>query len=327
MKRSAIFLSLIAICLTVAGTAFGQKGCEFKIAGTWKADIPEDAKTWGAIIKPLQYRFAPEGTVTVLSSTRYGQGSELREIGRATYTLDDLKAPKRISFTTPEGVGAIAQGTTLLEITGYDDQSFTFVRPGYGPTRLVRIDAFNYYLVLAGRSGTFHDGSGPTFPMVIKMDGGRAQIDAVGIYSAGGKWVFGSIPAETYNEFMEEPRKDSDVMLRLKITEAQYERSLKIIRTWERRAREGTLLYPDIELSNILLVKQVTEGLNQCGEKIKLYNLDWGVNDHISEITAKNPASRAPFMYFKELRRLNEPLHVRDEQFHGNKPSKQPTGR
>lgn len=309
MRRYAMFLSLIFITLMAHGAAFAQKGCEFKISGTWKAVIPGEAT-------PLLYRFTPEGTVTVLSAARSEHDSD-KVLGSATYTLDDLKAPESISFTTPVAAGMIAQGTTPMEIIGYDDVSLTVVRPGSGPIRLVKVDASNYYLVLAGRRGVFYDGSGPAFPMLIKKDGEQMEIDAVGTYAVSGKWVFGSIPAQTYNDFMKETRKDSEVMFRLRIAEAQYERALKIVRTWERRARELTLLYPNVEMSNILLVKQVTESLNQCGgERIKMYNLDWGLKDHISEITADNPASLAPFKYFKELRRLNESLHVRDEQFH-----------
>ena len=54
-------------------------------------------------------------------------------------------------------------------------------------------------------------------------------------------------------------------------------------------------------MDNILLVKQVTETLNQCGATVKLYTLDWGIYDYISE---NNPPSLAPFLYFKELKRL-----------------------
>ena len=57
-------------------------------------------------------------------------------------------------------------------------------------------------------------------------------------------------------------------------------RVLDILRDWQRRAREGELLYPDdIYMNNILLVKQATETLNQCKATIDLYKLDWGVND------------------------------------------------
>ena len=65
-------------------------------------------------------------------------------------------------------------------------------------------------------------------------------------------------------------------------------------------------------MNNILLVKEVTESLNQCGEKVKLYNLDWGFEDDISE---HNKPSRVPFLYFKELKRLNESLHISDKKF------------
>jgi hypothetical protein len=169
-----------------------------------------------------------------------------------------------------------------------------------------------HFLVLAGRSGTFYDNSGPAFPMLIKLDGERTQVDAVGVYSIQGKRMFGPVPAEAYQEFMKEPSAASDVMLRLEITSSQYERVLKILRTWERRVKEGALLYPDVSMDNILLVKQVTESLSQCGEKVKLYKLDWGFEDKISD---NNPPPRIPFLFFKEMRRLNETLHLGDEKF------------
>jgi len=84
------------------------------------------------------------------------------------------------------------------------------------------------------------------------------------------------------------------------------------MRTWDRRAREGALLYPDISMDNILLAKQVTEVLNQCSNRIKLYNLDWGVEDEISD---NNRAPLIPFKYYRELQRLNAALHVSDEKF------------
>lgn len=307
MKRSAffssIFFSLVFICLAATAPAFGQKGCQLNIVGTWKATDPDGAN-------PVLYKFAPDATVTVLSSS--GKGSEMREIAAATYTLDDPKAPKAILFKAIKEGGVFARGTTSMDITGYDDTSFTCVKPGYGPTRWVKVDPYRYFMVLAGSTGMFYDRSGPAFPMLIKMDGKNTQVDAVGIYSVKGAESFGTVPAEAYNEFMREPSKASDVMLRLEITGVQYERGLKILRTWERRVREGALLYPDVSMDNILLAKQVTESLNQCGERVKLYNLDWGLEDKISD---KTKPTHIPFLYFKELRRLNESLHVRDDKF------------
>jgi hypothetical protein len=332
MKRLAIISSLILICLTA--TTFGQTVCEFNIVGTWKATSPNG-------VSSVIYRFEPNGVVTMLTSPDSSQGSKSKEtvrkivmasmaslpegskskeIARGAYTLDDAKSPKSISFTiTREGEGE-AKGATSMKIVRYDDRSFTSETDGSGSLQWVRMDSNQYFLALAGRSGVFYDRSGPTFPILIKTDGRESQVDAVGIYFVDGKPVFGSVPSESYGEFMKESGNASDVMLRLEIAAPQYERGLKVLRTWDRRAREGNLLYPDIFMDNILLVKQVTETLNQCGATIKMYNLDWGIYDHISE---NNPPSIATFLYFKELKRLNESLHIPDVRF---QESIHPTG-
>jgi hypothetical protein len=317
MKRSAIFFALMLVGLSATTTAFAQKGCEFNISGTWKAASAYDAN-------PILYRFALDGTVTALAASGADPNAELRELATATYQLDNPRAPKTITFgASKEGAG-FAAGITSMEITGYDDTSFTCVKPGAGPTRWIKVDPYRYFVVLAGRRGTFYDRSGAAFSMLIKTDREKTQVDAVGIYAAGETRIFGPIPAATYNQFMKEPRTDTDVMLRIEIAAAQYERSMKILATWERRVREDALLYPDVALDNILLVKQVTESLNQCGETLRLYNLDWGINDGISD---NNRPPHIPFQYFKELRRLNDALHVRDEKFYERRqPGQQRAG-
>lgn len=321
MKRSAIIFSSILICLTALATAFGQsygeqkaavkRGCEFNIIGTWRAEKSDGAS-------PLFYRFTPDARVTALSGS--GWKSELREIASATYSIDNPKAPKVVTVKADKEVGGFAKGSTSMEITAYDDTWVSLAKPGSAPTRWVRVDTNRYFMVLAGRTGTFYDDSGPTFPMMIKTGGKQTEIDAVGIYAADNNSVFGAIPAETYNEFLKEPRKNTDLMLRLEITAAQYERGVKIVRSWVRRARNNELLYTDIRMNNILLAKQVTESLNECGEKFKLYKLDWSLEDTISTSSPMDaiPLANIPFRYFKELKRLNQSLHVTDERFQGH---------
>jgi hypothetical protein len=212
---------------------------------------------------------------------------------------EECTMKRRAFFFAPVFGYAAAQGTVLAQ------------KPCQ--SEIASVGSHRYFLVLAGRSGIFYDHSGPTFPMLIKIGDKQPQIDAVGIYSnARQQGAFGVIPAAAYNNFMKEPGSSSDVMLRLEITDSEYDRCLKIIQSWERRARENNLLYSSIYLDNIVLVKQVTECLNQCGQRIKLYNLDWGLEDTISE---HNIPSLTPFLYFKELRRLNETLHVPDQKF------------
>jgi hypothetical protein len=304
MKRLAIITSLILICLTA--TAFGQTVCEFNIVGTWKATSIND-------VSSVIYRFEPDGAVTMTSLPNSGEGSESKEITKGTYKLDNAKSPKSISFKVDRENIDNPDGTILVKIIKYGDASFTTGSNDHDTLEWERMDTNRYFLVLAGRNGVFYDRSGPTFPILIKTDGRETQIDAVGIYSVGAKPYFGLIPAELRDEFMKESRNASDVMLRLEIAAPQYERGLKALRTWDRRAREGALLYPNVFMDNILLVKQVTETLNQCGTTtVKLYRLDSGPYDYI---TNDNRPSLTAFYYFKELKRLNESLHIPDVRF------------
>lgn len=308
MKRTSFFclsILLVYIGLAAPPEAFCQQGCQFNIVGTWRMANSDSASS-------SPYRFAENGTITRLSQSIAGQSSTAFETAVATYTLDDPKAPKVIKFQATQESAEFARGTTSMTIKAFDESSFICARPDNRLIQWVKADDSRYFIILAGRKGLFYDRSGPAFPMLVKLDGEKTQVDAVGIYSIRNTAVFGPIPSETSQEFMKESGNSSDVMLRLEISGGQYERGLQILRTWERRVREGTLLYPDISMDNILLVKQITESLNQCAERIKLYNLDWGVDDKISDHTKP---THIPFLYFQELRRLNQALHVGDEKF------------
>jgi hypothetical protein len=167
-----------------------------------------------------------------------------------------------------------------------------------------------HFVVLAGRSEVFYDRSGPAFVMLIKSSADELDIGAMGVFpDAEGHASFGAVPASDYEAFLRERQGAHEALLRLQVSAPIYERVLAVLRTWERRVREGALLYPDMALSNILLVKQATEELNRCAATITPYSLDWGLDDTISE---NNLARRVPFEYFKVLRVLNQAKHVND---------------
>jgi hypothetical protein len=165
-----------------------------------------------------------------------------------------------------------------------------------------------YYMILAGQTDVFYDRSGPTFVMLQKTAADETDVGAFGIYAGERKQpVFGPVPASVYERFVSETRKPADVLLRLSISKPQYDRALAVLQSWERRVRENALLYPEIAMDNILLVKQATEELNRCSDTLVAYELDWGLQDGISE---SNPAARIPYEYFRELARLNAARHV-----------------
>ena len=300
--------------------AFGQEtqNCPCDIVGTWKAQI---SKTEARL-----YEFDGEGVVRVFKVL--GNAKPL-EIATANYEfveepiVEESAAPnqkdpeKQISFTATGKNQIFGRTNTTMKVVSYDDSSLTCQIPGIARTvRWTRVDPARYFIILVARQNEFYDTSGSAFPMLVKLAGGASKIDAAGIYSAGGKIAFGAIPPDVYKDYLREARGDSEVILRLEINSRQYERALKVVQEWQRRARENALLYQHespISLNNILLVRAVTETLNLCQNDFDLYKLDyayprdWLTNSYSPEFV--------PFFFFKELRRRNEARHIEYNKF------------
>ncbi len=235
--------------------------------------------------------------------------------------INDLGTPKSISFAATGKNRIFGATKKTMKIVSYDDSSITCAIPGMGTTRWTRVDPDRYFIVLSARKGEFYDSSGSAFPTVIKLVGGAPTIDAFGVYLAKGQRAFGAVPPDVYKNYLREARTDSETTLRLEINSRQYERALKIIKEWERRDREGALLYTGARetlddstyLNNILIVKAVTETLNQCSADFNLYPLNYVQKD--DWLSDKYGSAFVPFYYFKELRLRNEARHIEDKKF------------
>lgn len=310
LKAIISLLALIVVGLTATVIAQPPKKCQFNIVGTWKAQIsPTEARL---------YTFDADGVVKVFNASSTGKPTE---ITTAKYELlDNPKAPEEISFTTSGKNRIFGQAKATMKVVSFNDSSITCQIPGVGEIRWTRVDPDRYFIVLVAREGEFVDKSGSAFPVVIKLAGGVSKIEGAGIYSDKGTAAFGAVPAGAYKEYLREAKGDSEVILRVEINSRQYERALKIVQEWQRRAREGALLYTTdnalsapLPLNNILLVKAVTETLNLCENDLDLYKLDyehpadWITNDYGPEFV--------PFIYFKELRRRNEARHIDYKKF------------
>ena len=307
-------ISLLALLLvlgtTLPGVAQQPKKCQFNIVGTWKAQIsPTEARL---------YTFDANGVIKVLNAS----GTETpTQIATAKYELlDDPKAPEEIAITASGKNRIFGRLRTTMKVVSYNDSSITCQIPGVGETRWTRVDPDRYFIVLVARQGEFYDASGSAFPVIIRQAGGSSKIDAAGLYSDKGVAAFGAVPAATYKEYLRDARGDSEVILRLEINSQQYERALKVVQEWQRRARENTLLYTidnalsaPLPLNNIILVKAVTETLNLCQDEVDLYKLDY---EHPGDwITDLHGPEFVPFIYFKELRRRNEARHIEYQKF------------
>jgi hypothetical protein len=312
MKLAAI-ISLLAMMFlgSTANVLAQEKSCSFDIVGTWKA---QDSSTEARL-----YQFDANGVVTVLASAGT---AEPRQIATAKYeVIKDLGKPQSVLFTASGKNRIFGAVKKTMDLVSYDDTSITFAVPEIGTSRWTRIDPDRYFIVLSARKGEFYDTSGSAFPIVIKLAGGIPTIDAFGIYLAKDGRAFGTVPPAVYKNYLQDARNDSETTLRLEINSRQYERALKIIKEWERRDREGALLYmtgKDISddptaLNNILVVKAVAESLNQCSQDLNLYKLNYVVAD--DWITNKVSSAFVPFYYFQELRRLNEARHIPEQKF------------
>ncbi len=299
---------------------FGQekKKCPCDLIGTWKAQISRS--------EARLYEFDGEGTAKVLTVS--GEAKP-RTIATAKYEVveepmpmqmgadSDQKPPdKQILFTTTGSNRIFGRTKATMKVVSFDDSSLTCEIPGVkGTVRWTRVDPDRYFIILVARQNEFYDHSGSAFPLVVKLAGGVSTIEAAGTYSDHGKLAFGPVPPEIYKDYLREARGDSEVILRLEINSRQYDRALKVVQEWQRRAREHALLYIDspVTLNNILLVKAVTETLNLCQNDFDLYRLDYSYPG--DWITDQYSTEFVPFFFFKELKRRNEARHIEYNKF------------
>jgi hypothetical protein len=317
MKRIIFLVLLICgfICRYPAASAQDAPVvCNLNMVGTWQLTTEGHAN-------PTLLRFNPNGVVTVLTpQTAGGQGPEWQATDWSTYKIDNPKDPKIIRLLPIKKNGEAIQPSevTEIDVTNHDDGIFTSAVTSNADVELTqwkRLDPYRYFIVLSAAKGTPGYGA-PAFAEVIKTDGRQSQIETFGLYETDPVHHYvevGPIADELRKKFESEPRDDSAILFRLEVSAGPYERALKIVKTWQRRARENALLYVDIPyLNNAVYLNQLASSLNDCAETIKLEKLTWRIDDPI--ITKQN-LPQVPYFFIKDLRERNKALHVKDDAF------------
>jgi hypothetical protein len=324
MKRVAFLCSFLFICSLGAGTvgqtevyltnevALGQsaagKTCPFSITGTWR--VEGETRT----AKTFLYEFDPDGLIIISERTADNLTDdsiprEYEVIGGGKYALDRLDVPKRIEFRgiSLDKRGAIPRGKSSLQVVEYgDDIFFTSDPKTQALTRWFRVQTHRRFLTFAARSGP----SPSAFAMWTTLDGRDTKIDALGLRTEDrgrAAPVFGAIPEGLYHEFELESKKDYDVMLRLELTDAEFERSHKVFKAWTEFARIRKLPLADPYLNGMEFLKSVAGNLNLCDEKLKL--------PATSGVTAGQASNQQALEYIKEMKKKNKNLHVTDGMF------------
>lgn len=276
------------------------KTCPFSIIGMWKVEGRTEADS-------LFYSFSPEGWVRVVSRSADALPREYEVVAEVKYALDRPTAPKRVEFITRRGNDAFPAGKTSLAMVEYGDDSFVTADPKtQALTRWFRAQTHRYFLTFAARSGPALS----AFAMWTTLDGRHTKIEALGLRTENrgvAAPIFGPIPDQLYREFENESRKASDVMLRLELTEAEYQRSYKVFEAWAEFVRIGKLPHTDPYLNGMEFLKSAAGNLNQCDAKLILPATDGATS-------AQNPHERM-LEYIKVMRNKNKGLHVTDGMF------------
>lgn len=303
MNRTVFLCSLALICSLLAeNVAFGQsaavKTCPFNIIGMWKIEGRTETDS-------LFYSFSPEGWVRVMSHSADALPREYEVIAEVKYALDKPSAPKRIEFITQRGNDAFPPGKTSLQVVDFGDESFITVdSKTQAQIRWIRTQTHRYFITFAGRGGP----ATSAFAMWTTLDGREIKIEALGVGTesqSGEGRIFGTIPNRLYHEFEFESNKDSDVMFRLELNEAEFERSHKVFETWSEFARLAKLPSNDPYLNVLEFLKSAAENLNQCDEKLKL--------DKIATAAPNSP--QQTLEYIRMMRKKNKDLHVTNGMF------------
>lgn len=313
MKRVVFLCSLLLICSSgagsaeqtgfrLAGTAVGQSGawktCPFSITGMWKVEgSTRKART-------LFYDFESSGVVIISEYTPDVLPREFESIGGAKYALDKPETPGRLEFKADFRSGVIPFGKTSLQIVEYGDDNFVTANPRtQARTRWVRMQTRRYFLTFAARGGS----EPSAFMMWTALDGQNTRFDAFGlrVENQGIETpIFGPIPERLYREFEYESDKDTDVILRLELTEAEFDRSHKMFETWAAYERTVKLPYQDPYLNGMAFLKSAAENLNKCDLRLKL------------DAAADMPNSPQPILeYVRMMRKKNRDSHVTDGMF------------
>jgi hypothetical protein len=308
--RLTVFLCLLmSVCLLADVDALGQsdekKACDFNIVGMWRSEVTSETN-------PIFYGFGRDGLVTVFGHVPNALPQDFEMMASVGYKLDDPAAPKSIKFTARTGSDLFRTGTTSMEIVEYGDDSFTTLDTESGSRlRWDRVQTRRYFLTFAARSGPAQP-DGAAFVMWTTLDGRKAEIESLGVHlakDAKGKTgpVFSPVPAQLYSEFAAESDKKSDVMMRMELTEAEFERSYKVFEAWAEFARVAKLPHKDPYLNGMEFLKSAAENLNRCDEKLKLQTTDGAA-------AARNPHQQT-VEYIRMMRKKNEDLHVTDRDF------------
>jgi len=288
----------ISLFLISTLTSKAQTDCDSSILGLWKVTSDPLSE-----VMPMFYRYDEGGTVTVIMGQRLGNSMEYKEMARGEYKLDDPQKPTTIQYShLSSGLFQSTQDVTM-RIIKLDDKSFEFINPLFGPTTYTKVASYKYYIAFIAREASPSSPFGHTFVQWIKLDGRQTQTQAYGFYPEKHslKLFFVSVSGVLQNEYLKDNGIAGSVILRIQVSAADFERTLRVKDAWKNKEFSDKLDYNLYSASCKNFVQTVAATLNLCKRKIQL-----------PAVTT----FQYPFSYLTELKRLNRSLDTSIQQMY-----------
>lgn len=333
MRGTVAFCSLILFILASAGSVSGrgQEGpakvgqakvdsCTFDIVGLWRTRANTQTN-------PILYNFLPNGWVMLVQYSSNALPQDYQAVSEVKYSVrpesygrNKSVESMRLTFFADFPDEVFAKGATSMVIFQYGKEVFSTVDPESGEQlNWLREQATRHFLTMAAGSGREH-AEGPAFVMWTTLDGRNPKTEALGVQLIKDKSgkplpLFGEVPAELYNQIQDAIERDKkagkerNAIIRVELTEAEFERTHKVFDAWDKSVRTFTLRPQDPYMNVLDLLKQVIQSVNQCGERLKLSA------QGRETIAAKQGLPQLLLEFVRVIRKENDDKHVSDPAF------------
>jgi len=313
VSRPVPWPAILACALACsAATHTAMSACEFEVSGTWTSGAASQSQR-------LVLTFADDGWATLLSGPADRPVREYELLGAVEYAIVD----GAIEFTAHRGIEMFRPGTSRWEIGAYGDEYFTAREPGTERETLwTRVPAQRYFLTFAARTpGDRAEEKPSAFVMWTEIDDRRTRRRAFGTYSVarsgeGPEARFGRVPEPLADAVARDGDDDADTVLRLEISEPEFERTLELYEAWDVLQRNDLLADDDPYLYAAELIGGVIQVVNRC-RNVVAYDAE-RFGDAIRKprehaLAAEGPLETKPGELIRHIERVNRRVHVDDD--------------
>jgi hypothetical protein len=294
-RRAAALLLVSWLAFDASAAApSAAAACPLEIVGTWQLSSSTE-------LEPILLSFATDGWVNVLGGSGERRPGELDIVAQLRYDLAPRRDPRYIEFQARRGNDIFPPGTSRWDITAHADESFSARRGDAAAGELSlwsRVQTHRYFLTFAARNDA-------AFAMWTTLDGRKTDLEALGVTERGApgdrKIHFRRIPLEVAQAFARHSGRDEDVMMRIELSEAEFRRTHRVLEAWDALVSRDLLARDNPRGQAVEFLEATLQSVNACRNRLRP--------------VAAGSAAASPLELVKQIRKINDRLHVNDKVF------------